>query len=281
MSKVIYNGVLIDSKDGAITSENRAFLYGDGVFESIRVMDGRPCFIDNHFNRLKMGLEVLSIKAKDDDIFEVIEKDILKLIEKNEIIEGGRIRLTVSRSSAGFYRPEDEDGLDYLITATALPENSFALNEKGLIVDIYTDFRKQINRMAYFKTLNCQLYVMASVHAKQQGLDTVLLTNENDCIIEAANSNLFIVSNGVLYTPPLSDGCLGGTMRMEVINTAIRHDIKVYETTLRPQNLLVADEVFLTNATLGIQWVSGYRQKRYYHNQAQRLVQYLNEEVSP
>jgi branched-chain amino acid aminotransferase len=227
-----------------------------------------------------MGLEVLSIIPKDPDVFEKIEQDILKLIQKNGLSKGGRVRLTVSRSSAGFYRPEDENGLDYHIAAYTMPENGFALNEKGLIVDIYTDFRKQINRMAYFKTLNCQLYIMASVHAKQKGLDNVLLTNENDCIIEAANSNLFIVSNGVLYTPPLADGCLGGTMRMEVINTAIRHDIKVYETTLRPQNLLVADEVFLTNATLGIQWVSAYRQKRYYHNQAQRLVQYLNEEVS-
>jgi len=227
-----------------------------------------------------MGLDVLSIRPQRPDLFEEIEEKIITLIRENGIDQGGRIRLTVSRDASGAYRPIEERGVNYHISAEPLPENGYALNEKGLIVDIYTDFRKQINKLAYFKTLNCQLYILASLSARDNGLDNVLLTNENDCIIESADSNLFIVSNGVLYTPPLADGCLGGTMRMEVINTAIRHEIKVYETTLRPQNLLVADEVFLTNAIQGIRWVSGYRQKRYFHNLAQRLVQYLNEEVS-
>lgn len=280
MGKTIYNGRLSEEGVNQIPLTNRAFRFGDGVFESIRIVNGKPCFLDNHFNRLKMGLDMLSIRPHDTEVFEQIERDIYALLTENKVEEGGKVRLTISRASAGNYSPTDDVGLDYFIEAEPLEQNFFALNEKGMIVDIYPELRKQINRVAYFKTLNCQLYIMASLYAKREGLDNVLLTNENDCIIEAANANLFIVSNGVLYTPPLADGCLGGTMRMEVINTAIRHEIKVYETTLRPQNLLVADEVFLTNAVQGIQWVSGYRQKRYYHNLAQRLVQYLNDEVS-
>ncbi len=281
MNKVIYNGELKEAGAVVVPSDNRAFKFGDGVFESIRVMDGKACFIDNHFNRLKMGLEALHIEPQDDFSTEKLEEQIKEVIKANGITEGGRIRLTLSRASKGMYMPQYETGFDYLIEAMALEENRFALNERGLVLDIYPEMRKQINRLSYFKTLNCQLYIMASIYAKQNDLDNVLITNENDCIIESANSNLFIVSNGVLYTPPLADGCLGGTMRMEVINKALRHDIKVYETTLRPQNLLVADELFLTNAIQGVQWVSSYRQKRYYHTLAQRLVQYLNEEVSP
>lgn len=281
MNKVIYNGELKEAGAVVVPSDNRAFKFGDGVFESIRVMDGKACFIDNHFNRLKMGLEALHIEPQDDFSTEKLEEQIKEVIKANGITEGGRIRLTLSRASKGMYMPQYETGFDYLIEAMALEENRFALNERGLVLDIYPEMRKQINRLSYFKTLNCQLYIMASIYAKQNNLDNVLITNENDCIIESANSNLFIVSNGVLYTPPLADGCLGGTMRMEVINKALRHDIKVYETTLRPQNLLVADELFLTNAIQGVQWVSSYRQKRYYHTLAQRLVQYLNEEVSP
>jgi branched-subunit amino acid aminotransferase/4-amino-4-deoxychorismate lyase len=120
---------------------------------------------------------------------------------------------------------------------------------------------------------------MASLFAKEKSIDNALITNDKDVIIEAANSNIFIVSNGVLYTPPLEDGCLGGIMRMEVINAALRHDIKVYETSLRPQNLLVADELFLTNAIQGIQWVSSYRQKRYYNSLSQKLTRLLNEDI--
>lgn len=278
-SKVIYNGEYYDDVGGVIPIDNRGMLFGDGLFESIRIINGAPCFFDNHLNRLKMGLEAFSMNMPDGFGFEELEGELLKLIKKNKIKEGGRARITISRRSNGYYLPKHEDGVDYLIQAKELEDNSFSLNEKGLVVDIYTGLRKQVNRLAYYKSLNCQLYIVASLAARDSELDNVLITNENDCIIEFANSNLFIVSNGVLYTPPLADGCLGGTMRMQIINTALRHEIKVYETSLRPQNLLVADEVFMTNAIQGIQWVSSYRQKRYYHNMAQRLVEFLNSEV--
>jgi branched-chain amino acid aminotransferase len=118
---------------------------------------------------------------------------------------------------------------------------------------------------------------MAAIHAKEKNLDDVLLVNDKGSILESSNSNLFVVSNGVLYTPGLEDGCLAGTMRMQVINLAVNNGIKVYECNILPQNLLVADEVFLTNAIQGINWVSGYRTKRYFNNVARKFVTYLND----
>ena len=84
------------------------------------------------------------------------------------------------------------------------------------------------------------------------------------------------MSNGVLYTPPLEDGCIGGIMRMNVINTAIENSITVYENTLSPQNLLAADEIFLTNAIQGIQWVGGYKSKRYFNKISKKILELIN-----
>ena len=84
----------------------------------------------------------------------------------------------------------------------------------------------------------------------------------------------------MLYTPHLEDGCVGGTMRMQVINSALENEIKVYETSLTPQNLLAADEIFLTNAIKGIQWVGSYRTKRYFHKISDVLIERLNQKVS-
>jgi branched-chain amino acid aminotransferase len=104
-----------------------------------------------------------------------------------------------------------------------------------------------------------------------------LIQNNKFAIIESISSNIFIVSNGVLYTPSLTDGCIAGTMRMNIINIALDNKIKVYECTLNPQNLLAADEIFLTNAVKGIEWVVAYRTKRYYNDMSKKMIQLLND----
>ena len=120
--------------------------------------------------------------------------------------------------------------------------------------------------------------VLSKLKAKEKGVDDLLILNDKMGIIESTSSNLFIVSNGVLYTPGLDLGCLGGTMRMQVINLALKHNIKVYECNISPQNLLAADEMFLTNAITGIVWVKSYRTKEYECDISKKLVSFLNEE---
>ena len=110
-------------------------------------------------------------------------------------------------------------------------------------------------------------------------LKDVLLINSKGGIIESTNSNLFIVSNVVLYTPPLTDGCVGGTMRMKIINLALENNIKVYECGISPQHILSCDEIILTNAIQGVKWVSSYRTKRYFHKIADKLISFLNTDV--
>ena len=154
--------------------------------------------------------------------------------------------------------------------------NFFELNAKGLELDIYRDIKLHKNFLSNYKTKTGLPYVMASIAAKEQGLDDLFLTNEKGNVIESGSCNVFIVSNGVLYTSGLDDGCIAGTMRMQVINLAIKHNIKIYECSILPQNLLSADEIIFTNAIRGINWVAGYRTKRYQNNMSRRLVVLLN-----
>lgn len=156
----------------------------------------------------------------------------------------------------------------------------FELNAKGLEVDLYMDMKKPKIKLSNYKTKNGLISIIASITAKEKGLDDYLIANSNEGIIEGTSTNLFVVSNGVLYTPGLEEGCVAGTMRMQIINLAVENGTKVYECNILPQNLLVADEVFLTNAVKGIIWVSGYRTKRYFNNISRNFVDLLNSKWS-
>jgi len=279
MNYVFYKGQYLDSSQPTISYQNRAFRYGDGFFETIRVINGKPRFLNGHFERVKDSLKAYKMKAPDGFSLESWQAEIQQLLDKNEITEGGRVRVTFSRSSGGFYLPKDNEA-EYVIEAFPLDNNLFELNGHGKKVDIFPDIQKQITPLSVFKSVNCEIYIQAALFAREKNIDDALIQNTKNGIIEATTSNLFIVSNGVLYTPGLSDGCIAGTMRMEVINVALDAGVKVYECSLSPQHLLAADEIFLTNAIRGVQWVSSYRTKRYFNDMARKITSLLNDRVT-
>ncbi|MCC6542130.1 MAG: aminotransferase class IV [Flavobacteriales bacterium] len=257
------NGVVMAGDQPVITLDNRAFHFGDGLFESMRVVDGRPWFLDAHWARLTTGAGLLRINLPSNLDRQVFERSIHELVERTGL-RHARCRFTLYRKGNGFYRPASNEG-GFTFELHALDDPTYTLNAHGMHVDIWPEMRKPVNDLSRHKTLNCQYYVMASLWAQERGLDDCLLQNDRGNIIESSAGNLFIVSNGVLYTPSLSDGCVGGVMRAQVINLAIAHGIKVYECSLNPQNLLAADELFFTNAVKGLQWAGTYRTKRYAH----------------
>lgn len=276
MSFVFHKGEYVLENQAMITKDNRAFRYGDGFFESIRVMNGRALFLETHFARIMDTIRALRFVPASNFSLELLSQQIHGLLQRNNITQGGRVRITFYRKSEGFYLPQTDD-LGYFIEASHYMHNEFLINSAGKVVDIFTDFKKEVNKLSIFKTLNCQLYVLAAIFARDKGLDEALIQNSKFSIIESTSSNLFIVSNGVLYTPTLEDGCVAGAMRMNIINLALENKIKVYECSLNPQNLLAADEIFLTNAIRGIEWVVTYRTKRYYNEMTKKLLGLLNE----
>ncbi len=276
MNYVFHRGEYVNENQATITRDNRAFRFGDGFFETMRVMNGRALFIENHYARILDTTKALKMIPAENFSQELLVSQIQGLLTRNSITAGGRVRITFFRKSNGFYLPKHDD-LGYYIEAEAIADNEFKLNSTGKMVDIFSDFKKDINKLSLYKTLNAQLYVMSALYSREKGIDESLIQNTKFSIIEATSSNVFIVSNGVLYTPTLEDGCIAGTMRMNIINLALDNKIKVYECTLNPQNLLSADEMFLTNAARGVEWVVAYRTKRYYNDMSKRIVVMLNE----
>ncbi len=276
MSYVNNNGVLIPADSYSLKAGNRAYLYGDGLFESIRVVNGYAINLENHIKRLLDGMEALRMNIPANYQTDFFETEIKSLIEQNNIPEGGHVRMSVDRRPGGRFLPLTND-VDFFIEAYSLTNNKFVLNEEGYKIGQYEDIKKTINELSAFKTKNALIYIMAKLRAQEKGLDDLLIQNDKMGIIEGGSSNLFVVSNGVLYTPSLDLGCLGGTMRMQIINLALSMEIKVYECNIVPQNLLVADEVFLTNAISGLIWVATYRTKEYTHEMSDRLTLNLNE----
>jgi branched-subunit amino acid aminotransferase/4-amino-4-deoxychorismate lyase len=276
MSYVFHRGEYINENQAFIAKDNRAFRLGDGFFESMRVINGKVLFLENHFSRIIDTLKALKMNSAEGFNIELLRNQIQGLLQRNNITKGGRVRITFYRRSTGNYLPHTDD-VGYLIESEPLLENEFTLNTIGKTIDIFTDFKKDINKLSIYKTLNAQLYIMAALHSKEKNLDDALIQNNKFAIIESISSNIFIVSNGVLYTPTLQDGCVAGTMRMNIINLALDNKIKVYECTLNPQNLLAADELFLTNAVKGIEWVVAYRTKRYFNEMSKKMIQMLNQ----
>lgn len=276
-NKVIYNGKLMDSLNAQVF-DNRAFRYGDGLFETIRVIKGKPHNLMAHYDRLVSGIQILNLKGIENLSCEQLNGHIKIIIEENGFVDAAKVRLHVFRSGSGTYW-SNTDQFDFVLTVEKLENSFFKINSEGLKVNIYPDLKKPKNILSNIKTANGLLFVMALNYAKKEGLDECFILNFEGQIIEAAKSNIILVSNGVLYTPPLSDGCIGGTMRMKVINTALENKIKVYESSITPQNLLIADEIILTNAIQGLQWVGEYKTKTYGNQITRNLISYINEKI--
>lgn len=276
MTNLVYNGDFYTPADISINCINRAFRYGDGLFETIRLINGRPVFTPHHIQRISEGLKLLKIEIpKLFSSIDQLEEMIVKLAALNSIHEGGIARLTVWRDSEGRYKPVNNRSV-FLLETESYPTKAFQLNEEGFEISIFQTFKKQINPLSKFKSLNSQLYVLGAVFARDNGLDDCLLVNEEGLIIESTNSNVFVVSNGTLYTPSLSDGSVAGIMRMNVINAALKLNIGAYESSLNQQHLLMADEVLLTNSIQGIKWVNAFKHKRYYSKIAAVIIEEIN-----
>lgn len=273
------NGEIFKNEGPTLNAANRGHLYGDGLFESIRVINGRPINTEAHILRMLEGAIALKMRTPAFFSAAFFEEKINELLEVSKVNQGGRVRISLDRASGGTYKPATNE-VSFFIEVYPLDDNQYVLNDRGWEVDLYTAIRKQKNKLSNFKTKNGLLYVMSAIEAQEKALDDLLITDQKGSILEGSSSNLFVVSNGVLYTPGLEEGCLGGVMRMTLINIALENGIKVYESSIMPQNLLAAHEVFLTNAIKGITWVSSYRSKKFENEMSIRLLRLLNEHFS-
>jgi branched-subunit amino acid aminotransferase/4-amino-4-deoxychorismate lyase len=259
---------------------NRAFLYGDSIFETMFATSDDILFFDDHMNRLTNGMKVLKYNTPllFTDYPDQLRTEILKLKQKNGCFRNARIRLTVYRKSGGFYTPESND-INYLIHAEKLNFDSYVLNKQGLKTEIYEEIRKPVNIFSPYKTAHSLLYTLSGIYNKTKSVDESYILNQKGHIIESTSSNIFTVYGDELFTPPVSEGCINGIMRKNIMRIAEDNSIKVTEKQINLEDLLSAEELFLTNTIKGVQWVVAFRQRRYYKKISEFLIGKLNREL--
>jgi branched-subunit amino acid aminotransferase/4-amino-4-deoxychorismate lyase len=276
---ISYNHQIVAKDAPLFTIANRSFCYGDGFFESIRITGAEMPFIKNHFERIKETAAVLEISLPHDLTIESIQQTVKLLSEKNGIGSEGKVRINFFRNDGGLYAPESSNCSVIIDVLPFNAEQGYELNSKGLKVDLYQKIKKPCNVLSSIKSCNSLLYVLAGKYKRDNELEESVILNDKHNVCEFTSSNLFIVINGVLYTPAISEGCINGVMRKVIIDLAAKARIYVYETELKPNDLIRADEIFLTNAVLGVQWIGAYKSKRYFNKVSKTLIDALNEFV--
>lgn len=250
-----YNGRFFADDETALSKEDRSYRYGDGLFETMKLMNGNILLKDHHFERLFSGLDVLKFNIPVHFTKQKIENEIIELSKKNGCERSSRIRLSVSRGNGGLY--DYDNKFSYLIECWPLEQKG--LNENGLIIDIFRDARKSIDVFSNLKSANYLPYVMAAIWAKENNLNDALVVNQHERICDSTIANIFWVNDGNIFTPPLSEGCVAGIMRKWILTSGQ----KINEKELTENDLINADEVFLTNSISGIRWVKRFRNKIY------------------
>ena len=255
-----YNGDLLPLKSINISNKNRGFKYGDAIFETIKVVNNRIVFFEDHYFRLMASMRMLRMKIPMLFTLEFLEQEVLKTINgQKENNFSFRVRLTVFRKDGGLYNPKTNE-VDFLIEAT---ENNY-VTKSVYKVDLYKDFYNFSGLLSTIKTNNRILNTLASIYASENDYDNCILINEKKRVVEVTNGNIFIVKNNIIKTPSLEEGCIKGIVRKKVLNILENHpDFLVEETIISPFDVQKADEVFITNAIVGIQPVTNYRKKEF------------------
>ena len=269
------NGSIISSDHQIFTVSNRGFRYGDGLFESMRYMNGELKFPDLHIDRVLKGMKILKLENGFHLDSWFLREKVDELARRNKIGPNARFRLTVFRDSGGLYSP-DSNKMAYVLESKSMDESQYTFNNKGLIIDVYDELTKSVNILSNLKTCNSLIYVLAGIFKNQHKLDEVMILNQYGFLCESISSNVFVVYDRKLYTPSLNEGCIGGVMRQVVMRLAIENGIELIEAQVNPDILNEADEVFITNAAKGIQWVMGYNSKRYFNEMSKFLSEKLN-----
>ncbi len=252
-----FNGTLESPENFTLTINNRAFKYGDGIFETVKVLNNNVVFWEDHYFRLMSSMRMLRMKIPMSFTLEFLEAEILKTIKSQEASTSFRVRLSVYRQDGGLYTPVTNN-IDYLIEVSPLE-----IQEKAsYMVDLFKDFYNYSGLLSTVKTNNRMLNTLASVFASENDLDNAILLNEKKGVVEATNGNIFIVKGNTIKTPALTEGCIKGITRGKIIEIITKNvDFEVEETSISPFEIQKADEVFITNAITGVQIVTNYRKK--------------------
>lgn len=274
-----FNGSIV-SDDANLLIHNRSFLYGDAVFETVKIVNSKILFLEDHYFRLMSSMRIVRMEIPMNFTLEYLEEQILSLAKTKKIENSSRARITVYRNDGGYYLPQNNT-VSYLITVESLENALYSIVQNEYVVDLYTDFYVAKQLLSSIKTTNKLLNITASIYASENDLDNCLLLNDSKNVIEALQGNLFMLKGNALVTPPVSEGCLNGVMRKQILSLARTiENLEVIEEAISPFDLQKADELFITNVIKGIQPITKYRKKEFTIDFSKLLVQKLNDSIN-
>lgn len=272
-----FNGTI--TEDTNILAGNRAFLYGDSVFETVKILDGKVLFLEDHYFRLMSAMRIVRMEIPMNFTMEYFEEQILSTVASENFSGSCRARISVYRKEGGFYLPKDNN-VSFLITVLPLEDSVYRIEKDQYEVELYKDFIVTKHLLSTIKSSNRMINITGSIFADENGYDNCLLINDEKNVIEALNGNLFMLMGNKLITPPISEGCLNGVMRKQILALAKKIEtIEVAEEPISPFDLQKADELFITNVVRGIQPITKYRKKEYGVGLAKDLLLRLNAQI--
>ena len=270
------NGNLVPSSDAGLSFFNRGFSYGDALFETVKAVGDKLLFWEDHYFRLMASMRLLRMEIPMTFTPEYFVDQCMQLIQAQEVDSPAwRLRLTVFRGSGGRYTPK-HNRVAFVIGCEPLSQDYYLDEVTKYTVDLYKDHYVQAGMLSNLKTNNKILNVLGSIFAKENDLDNCILVNDSKQVVEALQSNLFLLFGQEIHTPPLTSGCLDGIIRKQIIRLAKDLDLTLKETVINPFDLQKADELWLSNSIQGIRAVTNYRRKTYQYQIYPKAVALLN-----
>lgn len=277
MSFIFHNTKLIPENQFAVNHKNRGFRLGDGLFETIKVLNGVPLFLKHHFSRMILGLDALQFEIPEHWSYSYFVYNCIDLAKQNEMKDGS-IRIQVNRLGEGKYLPESF-GAELVMEALPLDDGKYILNKNEYKVAAYNDIPKPNNKLAAFKSLNSHVYIQASIFAHKQKLNDCIVLNDMGRVADATSSNVFVTIQGNLITPPVYEGGVDGVMKRVLKKLCKQNKIELIEAPLTTTDLATIDEMFLTNVIKGIIPVSSFEGKSLQHKACDTMYDLLQKKV--
>lgn len=243
---IYFNGWLVPEEEAKVSIFDRGFLYGDGLFETMRAYRGKVFKLREHLERLFNSARIISLPIS--KMLKELEEAVYETLRANNL-KDAYLRLTISRG-------EGERGLDLplspcpniIMVAKPLPPYPKRWYEEGLKAIVVKVRREKDSVLSQIKSLNYLPNILAKLEAKEKGADEGIMLNEDGYLTEATVSNIFLISQGKLLTPSLKSGVLPGITRKTVMELAPPLGLEVSEREVNLSQLMEAEEAFLTNS---------------------------------
>lgn len=250
--KAIFNSRLVEIDSLTLNPKNRAFCYGDGLFETIVTGPNRINLTGFHFERLTRACKIFDLDPlpfSSQDLKEMISQ----LTDINKLNSITRARIQVWREDGGLYSPERSTS-SFLLQVAETTKSAF---EKRGEIDISVSSKTCYTAISFAKTMSALPYVLAGIEMRQKKIDEIILLDSQGNLAETHSSNLYWIENGMIFTPSLQTGCIEGVMRRFILEA-----LEVKEVMVGPEVLKRAESIFTSNAS-GICYFSSYGNTKY------------------